>query len=209
MQIFRRGSQLGLVLLLAILLIGLTVALTITTLWPQALLAGIVIACCAAIIVIIGMVRVVGRRWVLWLAVPAFALAGLGAVMLAEDLGVSRTGELTEVVIVDHTVDVQTSHDSNSPEGRKAYTHKYTVEHPDGAPIEKPMIYRGEDGYDDFDTSDTITAFIDPEGSAPTEPAENVNIGADIAVLVVGLVAVIGVYGMCSLLLLLRDTRRA
>ncbi|MDN5635156.1 MAG: hypothetical protein L0G36_05870, partial [Brevibacterium sp.] len=68
MQIFGRGSQLGLVLLLAILLIGLTVALTITALWPQALLAGIVIACCAAIIVIIGMVRVVGRRWVLWLA---------------------------------------------------------------------------------------------------------------------------------------------
>ncbi|SDT17996.1 hypothetical protein SAMN04489751_4018 [Brevibacterium sandarakinum] len=209
MKILARGSQLGLVLLLAILLIGFTVALAITALWPQALLAGIVIACCTAIFVMIGMVRVVGRRWVLWLAVPAVALAGLAAVMLAEDLGVSRTGELTEVVIVDHTVDVHTSHNTSSREEREAYTHEYILEHPDGTPIEKPMIYRGEDGYDDFDTGDTITAFIDPEGNSPTEPAENVNIGADIAILIVGLVAVIGVFGMCSLLLLLRDTRRA
>ncbi|MDN6123886.1 MAG: hypothetical protein L0I80_08475, partial [Brevibacterium sp.] len=206
---FGRGSHLGLVLLLAMLLVGFTVALAITALWPQALLAGIVIACCAAILVMIGMVRVVGRRWVLWLAVPAVALAGLGAVMLAEDLGLSRTGELTEVVIVDHTVDVQTSYITSSRTEREAYTHKYILEHPDGTPIEKPMIYRGEDGYDDFDTGDTITAFIDPEGSSPTEPAESVSIGADIAILIVGLVAVIGVFGMCSLLLLLRDTKRA
>lgn len=209
MKTVGRGSQLGLVILLALLLMGLTVALTITALWPQALLAGIIIACSSAILVMIGTMRVVARLWVLWLAIPATALAGLGAVMLGEDLGVSRTGELTEVVIVDHTVDVRSSHDSNSQEERKAYTHEYTLEHPDGTSIEKPMIYRGEGGYDDFDTGDTITAFVDPEGNVPTEPAESVNIAADIAVLFVGLIAVVGVYGMCSLLLLLRVRRSA
>lgn len=207
MRRFGRGSPLGIVALLAVLMVGLVAAFTITSLWPQALLVGIVLACSAVFLAIVGTPFIVGRTWVLWLAVPALALTGLGAVMLAEDIGASRTGELAEVVVVDHTVDVESAHDSNSQRGREAYTHEYIVEHTDGTPIAQPIIYRGKDGYDDFDTGDTITALVDPSGNAPTEPADSVNLVADAAVLIVGLVAVAGVYGMCTLLVLLRPRK--
>lgn len=207
MSRFGRGSPLGIVALLAALMVGLIAAFTITSLWPQALVVGIVLACSAVVLVIVGTPIIVGRTWVLWLAVPALALTGLGAVMLAEDIGVSRTGELTEVMIVDHTVDVESVHDSNSRRGREAHTHEYTVERTDGTPIAQPIIYRGEDGYDDFDTGDTITALVDPSGNAPTEPADSVNFVADAALLIIGFVAVTGVYGMCTLLVLLRPRK--
>ena len=202
MRIFGRGSQLGLVLLLAVLVAGFTVSFAITTVLPQALLASIVIACLTALVVLVGTRYIVGRR-VLWFAVPALALTGLGAVMLAEDLASVRLGELSEVVIVDHTVDVKTAGESD----RGTYTHEYTLERPDGSPIAGPMIYRGQEGYEDFDTGDTITALIDPEGSAPTKPAESINFETDIGILIVGSVAVIGVYGVCALLALFRNSR--
>lgn len=204
MRMSALGRLLGFVLLLAVLCVGLVVAFVITAIWPQALLAGIVVSCTTVILVMIGTIVVSRPGWILWLALPALALTGLGAVMLAEDLGVSRSGEPTHVVIVAHTVDVDSSTDSSSDRDRKAYTHTYELERTDGSPVEKPIIYRGEDGYDDFDTGDTITVLVDPEGEAPTEPADSVNVGADLAILIVGFIGVLGVYGMCSLLLFLK-----
>lgn len=204
MRLFGRGSQLGILVLSAVLVTGFAVAFAITTVWPQALFVSIIIACLTAIVVMVGSRYVVGR-WVLWFAVPAVALTGLGAVMLAEDLASSRSGELSEVVIVDHTVDVKQTGGGN----RDIYTHEYTLEYPDGSPIAEPIIYRGQDGYEDFGTGDMITALIDPEGRAPTQPADSVDFGADIAILSLGSVAVIVIYGLCSLLALFRNSRQA
>lgn len=200
MRPFGRGSQLGIVVLLAILLFGLAAAFAIAMLWPQALLASIVIACTTVVLVAVITPRIVDRIWVLWFVVPALALIALGTIMLAEDLAVSRDGELTEVVIVDHTLDVETVHDSGG-RSRQAYTHEYAMERTDGTPVEEPLLYRGQDGYD-FEEGETITVLIDPDGHAPATPAQSVDFGADAGMMIVGLFAVIGANGVCSLLLL-------
>src|SRR5699024_4972448 len=75
----------------------------------------------------------------------------------------------------------------------------YSLEGTDGRPLEQPMVYRGEGGYDDIDIGDDITVLVDPQGRAETELADNVDIGADIAILVVGSVATIGAFGILVL----------
>lgn len=189
------------VVVYTVLLTVLAVSFAVTVLWPQLILAGIITACIGLVIAMIGTVQILSRKWILWLVVPALALTGLGTVMLAEDLGLSRTSEVTEAVIVDHTVESQTVHDANNPAGRIVYTHEYRLEHTDGTPIDKPMIYRGQGGYEDIDEGDTITVLLDPQGNAPTEPAESIDIGADIGVTVGGLIILAGTYAMCALLL--------
>ncbi|MDN6379319.1 MAG: hypothetical protein L0K10_10355 [Brevibacterium aurantiacum] len=200
-------GQLSLLIVMAATVILLAVGAAIIVLWPNLLLAGIIIGCCSVLVALVGIGRILDRRWVLWFAVPAFALAGLGSIMLAEDLGISRVGELTEVVVVDHTSEVKTVHDSTDPGGRKVYTHEYTLQHTDGSPIEEPMIYRGKDGFEEFDTGDTISVLIGADGNAPIEPAESIDFAADIAILVVGVLLSAGVYLMCALLLLFGNRR--
>lgn len=200
-------GQLSLLIVMAATVILLAVGAAIIVLWPNLLLAGIIIGCCSVLVALVGIGRILDRRWVLWFAVPAFALAGLGSIMLAEDLGISRVGELTEVVVVDHTSEVKTVHDSTDPGGRKVYTHEYTLQHTDGSPIEEPMIYRGKDGFEEFDTGDTISVLIGADGNAPIEPAESIDFSADIAILVVGVLLSAGVYLMCALLLLFGNRR--
>lgn len=169
----------------------------VSLLWPQLLLAGIITACIGVVIGMISTVRILSRKWVLWLVVPALVMTGLGTVMLAENLGISRTNDVTEVVVVGHTVEEKKVHDRNNPAGRMVYTHEYRLEHTDGTPTEKPMIYRGPEGYEDIDKGDTVTVLLDPEGNAPTEPAESIDIGADIGITVVGLIILAGTYAMC------------
>ncbi|GEB23326.1 hypothetical protein CIK58_00135 [Brevibacterium aurantiacum] len=200
-------GQLSLLIVMAATVILLAVGAAIIVLWPNLLLAGIIIGCCSVLVALVGIGRILDRRWVLWFAVPAFALAGLGSIMLAEDLGISRVGELTEVVVVDHTSEVKTVHDSTDPGGRKVYTHEYTLQHTDGSPIEEPMIYRGKDGFEEFDTGDTISVLIGADGNAPIEPAESIDFADDIAILVVGVLLSAGVYLMCALLLLFGNRR--
>lgn len=197
-------SLLILLILPAVVVVGFAVAFAVTYVWPSLLLAGIVIACCAFIVALVGVYQSMGRRWPLWLVAPAVAIAGIGTIMLAEDLALSEVGELTEVVVVSHDVEQETVHDSNDPGGREVYTHEYTLEKTDGTPVDQPMTYRGKDGFDDIDEGDTITVMIDPAGKAPTEPADEVDVPADIGILVVGTVLTIGAFGVCTLVVALR-----
>lgn len=197
-------SLLTLLIMVAVVFIGFAVAFAVTYLWPSLLLAGIIIACCAFIVALIGVYKAMGRRWPLWLVGPAVAIAGIGTIMLAEDLALAKVGELTEVVVVDHTVKHETVHDSTDP-SRDIYTHEYTLEKTDGTPVDQPMIYRGKDGFDDIDEGDTITVMIDPAGNAPTEPADQVDLPADIGILIVGSVLSIGAFGVCVLVAALRS----
>ncbi|WP_231440756.1 hypothetical protein [Brevibacterium zhoupengii] len=200
-------GQLSLFIVMAGTAVLLALGTVVIVIWPNLLLAGIIIGCCAVLVALVGIRRILDRRWVLWLAVPAFGLTGLGAIMLAEDLGISRVGEVTEVVVVDHTSEVKTVHDSTEPGGRKVYRHEYSLQHIDGSPIDEPLIYRGQDGFEEFDTGDTINVLIDPDGNAPIEPAESIDFAADVALLIVGVLLSAGVYLMCALLLLFGNRR--
>lgn len=135
------------------------------------------------------------------------AIALIGTVMLGEDLALSQAGELTEVVVADHKVEQKTVHSSNPPRSRQVYVHTYSLERTDGTPVAEPLIYRGKDGYDDFDEGDTISVLIDPEGKAATKPAEDVDLPADIGILVTGLVTSGIVFLICLIVVLLRWTR--
>src|SRR5699024_1710581 len=136
--------------------------------------------------------------WAPWLVGPAVALAGTGTIMLAEDIALSQVGDVTVAVVVDHEVEQKVVHNSRS-RNRTVHTHTYSLEGTDGRPLEQPMVYRGEGGYDDIDIGDDITVLVDPQGRAETELADNVDIGADIAILVVGSVATIGAFGILVL----------
>jgi len=198
------GGPLIIGLLAVALLLWFGVAFGVTFLFPQLQLVGIIIACLVAIGVAGGARLVVGSRWVAWTMFPAVALAGIGVMMMSEDLALTQDGELTEVVIADHTVDVTSRYSAHSRAQRKAYTHEYTLNYPNGQRIDRPMVYRGKDGFDGVDTGDTITVLIDPEGKAPTRPAESVNIEAGLGLSIVGVVAAIGALSACALVLLLR-----
>lgn len=199
-----RGSRnpLGLFITFVATVIVLAVAALVTFLWPQALLAGITIACLGLIGAMIAVVMLSGRYWLLWFAGPAVALAALGTVMLAEDLALSKDGELTEALVIDHTLDVDTVHDANG--SRTVYVHEYVLEGEDGQRLAQPMEYRGESGFDGIDEGDTITVLVDPAGRAPTQPADQVDIGADVGILSVGAVLSLGAFGICMLVVGMR-----
>lgn len=178
------------------LLVGLAVAFVLSLAFPQELY----LAIGAALVAVAGITGAaywgIGRRWVIWLVFPTAGLAGLGAVMLGEDLALTESGERIEAVVVDHSVEVR----DVVRKGRtsKAYTHRYTLERTDGQPIEEPMEYRGEGGFDGVEEGSTIEVFVDPDGRAPTKPTDSVDLEADVAILVVGLVAVAGAFGVCA-----------
>lgn len=189
----RSARPLTMVVLVALLVVGLAVAFVLNLVLPQAKFAAIVIG----VLVVTGTIGVaryrVGRRWVGWLGLPAAALLGIGTMMLSDDIALDQSGERIEAVVVGHTVDVQ--------EGAKgtAYTHHYSLESTDGQSLDEPMLFRGKEGFDGVDEGTTIEVFVDPDGDVPTKPADSVDIGADIAVLVVGLLAVTGVFGACAM----------
>src|SRR5699024_10922406 len=79
---------------------------------------------------------------------------------------------------------------------RTVHTHTYSLEGTDGRPLEQPMVYRGEGGYDDIDIGDDITMLVDPHCRAETELADNVDIGTDSGNLVVGRVAMFCAFGI-------------
>lgn len=191
-------SPVPLLLTLAGLTVTFAIGSAVILIWPQALLAGIVIACCGFVLSVVAVLRLTGRRWAPWLVGPAVALAGTGTIMLAEDIALSQVGDVTEAVVVDHEVEQKVVHNSRS-RNRTVHTHTYSLEGADGRPLEQPMVYRGEGGYDDIDIGDDITVLVDPQGRAETELADNVDIGADIAILVVGSVATIGAFGILVL----------
>lgn len=191
-------SPVPLLLTLAGLTVTFAIGSAVILIWPQALLAGIVIACCGFVLSVVAVLRLTGRRWAPWLVAPAVALAGTGTIMLAEDIALSQVGDVTEAVVVDHEVEQKVVHNSRS-RNRTVHTHTYSLEGADGRPLEQPMVYRGEGGYDDIDIGDDITVLVDPQGRAETELADNVDIGTDIAILVVGSVATIGAFGILVL----------
>lgn len=206
---WNRGSRnpLSIVTLGAVFLVGIGVVFAIGYLFPSVLLVTIILGCLVFVVVTLAMRQIMGTRWAYWYTGPVVAIALIGTVMLAEDLALSQSGEPTDVVVVDHSVDVTIEHDSDNPRGRKVYTHEYKLERTDGTPVAEPMIYRGETGFDDFDEGDTISVLIDPEGKAPTKPAEDVDLPADIGILVTGLVASGIVFLICGIVVLLRWTR--
>lgn len=185
-----------------VLLVGIAVAVAVTAAWPQAFFVGILVALVAALWAVIGMRTSVGHWWTYWLIVPTVAIAGIGALMLGEDLALDRTGELTDVTVTSHTVDT-----SRNSDGNLVYVHTYTLEGEDGSLIAEPMIYRGEDGFDGIDEGSRITVLIDPEGKAPTEPAENVDLGTDIGILTVGTVTSTLVMAVGALVIVFRRER--
>ncbi len=194
-----RGSRspVPLLITLAGLIVVFAIAFAITLLWPQALLAGIVIASCGFILSLLAVRSLTGRRWAPWLIGPAVALAGLGTIMLAEDIALSQVGEVTEAVVIDHDIEQKVVHVSRSRD-RTVHTHTYALEDAEGRPLD-PLVYRGEGGYDGVDVGDDITVLVDPQGRAETEPAENIDIGADIAILIIGGLAAIGAFGILML----------
>lgn len=204
-----RGSRnpLSIVIVGAVFLIGTGVVFALGYLIPSAQLLTIVLGVLVFVGVTLAMRMIMGSAWAYWYTGPVVAIALIGTVMLAEDVALSQSGEVTEVVVVDHKVEVKTRHDSNSSRSRKAYTHTYTLERTDGSPVAEPLIYRGKDGFDDFDEGDTITVLIDPEGTAPTQPVDDVDLGTDIGVLVTGLVASGIVFFIGGIVVLLRWTR--
>ena len=206
---WNQGSRnpLSIVITGVVFLIGFGLVFTVGYLFPSVLLVTIILGCVFFLGITLTMRAIMGTRWAYWYTGPFVAIALIGTVMLAEDVALSEAGELTEVVVVDHEVDVTTQHNSNGRHARKVYTHTYSLERTDGSPVAEPMIYRGKDGFDDFDEGDTISVLIDPDGNAPTEPAEDVGIPADIGVLVTGLVTSGIVFLICLIVVLLRWTR--
>ncbi|MGC2938860.1 MULTISPECIES: hypothetical protein [unclassified Brevibacterium] len=204
-----QGSRnpLSIVITGAAFLIAIGVVFAIGYLFPSVLLVTIILGCFVFVGVTVAMHRFMGTRWAYWYTGPFVAIALVGTVMLAEDVALSQAGDLTEVVVVDHDVEVKVEHNPNGRHPRKVYTHTYSLERTDGGPVDEPMIYRGKNGFDDFDEGDTISVLIDPEGKAPTKPAEDIDFGADIGVLVTGLVTSGIVFFICGIVVLVRWTR--
>ena len=134
---------------------------------------------------------VVERRWVFWFALPTLALTGIGVLTLAADVALASDGRRTEVVVAEHEKTVR--HGANGT----TYTHTYTLEHPDGRPLEQQMTYRGKSGFEGAEEGATITVLLDPAGGAPVRPADAVDVRADVAVLTVGLLAASGMCTAC------------
>lgn len=211
-QMDRRWNQgsrnpLSIIITGAVFLVGVGVVFAVGYLFPSLLLLTIILGCVFFVGVTLAMRRFMGHTPAYWYTGPFVAIALIGAVMLAEDAALAQAGELTEVVVADHSVDVKVEHDSDNPRGRKVYTHTYALERTDGSPVSEPLIYRGKDGYDDFDEGDTISVLIDPEGKAPTKPADDVDIPADIGILATGLATSGIVFLICLIVVLLRWTR--
>jgi hypothetical protein len=110
------------------------------------------------------------------------------------------------VVVVEDHLEQKTERDSTGP--HQVYTHEYTLERTDGTPVDEQMIYRGQKGYDDFAEGDTITVLIDPDGEAPIQPAEEIDVDADIGIIVIGVVTSGIVFLICGIVVLVRWTRR-
>ena len=197
----RSPRPLTIVALALVLVVGLAVVFVLNLVLPQAKFVAIVLG----VLVVVGTVGAahysVGRRWVGWLGIPAAGLFGIGTMMLSEDIGLDRAGERVEAVVVDHSVEVH--------EGAKgkSYTHHYSLENADGRPLDEPMLFRGKGGFDGVDEGTTIEVLVDPDGEVPTKPADSVDFGADIAALVVGFLAVIGVFGACAIRVARRPVR--
>ena len=206
---WNQGSRNPLTIIItgAVFFVGTGAVFTIGYLYPDQLLFTIIVGCFVFLGVTLAMRRFMGHTPAYWYTGPFVAIALIGTVMLGEDLALSQAGELTEVVVADHQVEQKTVHSSNPPRSRQVYVHTYSLERTDGTPVAEPLIYRGKDGYDDFDEGDTISVLIDPEGNAPTKPAEDVDLPADIGILVTGLVTSGIVFIICLIVVLLRWTR--
>lgn len=206
---WNQGSRnpLSIVITGALFLVGTGVVFADGYLFPSMLLLTIILGCVLFVGVTLAMRAIMGTRWAYWFTGPFVAIALIGTVMLAEDMALAKAGELTEVVVADHTVEQKTVHDSNGRHARQVYTHTYKLERTDGSPVTEPLIYRGKDGFDDFDEGDTISVLIDPERKAPTKPAEDINLPADIGILVTGLLTSGIVFLICLIVVLLRWTR--
>lgn len=206
---WNRGSRnpLSIVVTGAVFVVGTGAVFAIGYLFPSVLLVTIILGVFVFVGVTVAMRGIMGHTGAYWYTGPVVAIALIGTVMLAEDVALSQAGELTEVVVVDHEVDVKVQRDSHGRHPRKVYTHTYSLERTDGSPVAEPMTFRGKDGFDDFDEGDTISVLIDPEGKAPTQPAADVDFAADIGVLVTGLVTSGIVFLICGIVVLLRWTR--
>ena len=206
---WNQGSRnpLSIIITGAVFLVGVGVVFAVEYLFPSLLPLTIILGCVFFVGVTLAMRRFMGHTPAYWYTGPFVAIALIGTVMLGEDLALSQAGELTEVVVADHKVEQKTVRSSNPPRARQVYVHTYSLERADGTPVAEPLIYRGKDGYDDFDEGDTISVLIDPEGKAPTKPAEDVDLPADIGILVTGLVTSGIVFLICLIVVLLRWTR--
>lgn len=199
----------SLLVLLSTVLIGLAIACAITYLLPGFLIFGIAIACLTLAFAMYRIVTITGRRWAMWAVAAAIALAGVGGLILTENLGTMRDGEATEVQVIDHTVETEVEGpDRNHKTEHKVYTHKYTLERPDGSVIDEPLVFYGEAGYDGLEEGRTATVLIDRDDDAPMRPAEALHIGIGSGLTIAGLIAVVGVFGMCALLVAKEASRQ-
>jgi uncharacterized membrane protein len=197
------------VIIPAICFTGFAVAFGFAYLLPQFQLGGFIIAFAAAVVAPVGIRELFGNWKVAWVAFAAVAIAGIGTMMLAEDLSLARVGETKTVFIADHSVDVKVEHDSNSVNGRKVYTHTYSLKEVGGQALNQPLIYRGKGGYEDIHKGDTVEVLIDPEGKAPAQPVENVNIAAGRGILISGVIVTAIVFGIFAAVLPRVQARRA
>lgn len=203
-----RGSRnpLTIIIVGAVFVVCLGGLFALAYFFPSAQLITFVIGVFVLIGIVGGMRAIMGNFWAYIYTSPFVAFALLGVVMLGEDMALTKVGEPTEVVVVEDHLEQKTERDSTGP--HQVYTHEYTLERTDGTPVDEQMIYRGQKGYDDFAEGDTITVLIDPDGEAPIQPAEEIDVDADIGIIVIGVVSSGIVFLICGIVVLVRWTRR-
>lgn len=186
------------------LALGLVATFYIIIFWPQLLALGIIIGVFVLIGALIAVGMMVRQKWVPWVMIPCLAVLGIGTFMFAEDSALTARGEQQEVRVVDHSL--ETSKKYTSGRASKVYTHEYELEDTSGQTIDERLIYRGKNGYD-FEPGDRITVLIDPEGSAPMQPADSVNPRTGYEILLFGTIITLGSLVASAIVLGVRRSR--
>ncbi len=204
----RRGSRnpLTIIIVGAVFVVCLAGLFALAYFFPSAQLITFVIGVFVLIGIVGGMRAIMGNFWAYIYTTPFVAFALLGVIMLGEDMALTKVGEPTEVVVLEDHLEQKTERDSTG--SHQVYTHEYTLERTDGSPVDEQMIYRGRNGYDGFSEGDTITVLIDPDGEAPIQPADEIDVDADIGITAVGVVTSGIVFLICGIVVLVRWTRR-
>jgi hypothetical protein len=202
------GRQRSLLYLLLTLAVGFALSCGLTYLLPGFMIFGAALACCFLLYAIYKVYSITHRGWATWATVAAIVLFGVGALLLSENLGTVRGAEPTDVVVVKEKFETK-EEGRDRTHGRKhnSYKNVYELEKTDGTPIEEPLVFFGEAGYEGVHEGHTATVLIDSDGT-PLRPVGSLHIDLGKDLTLFGLIAVLGTFGMCSLLLV-RDMNSA
>lgn len=185
----RRSSILAAVLLPVLVVVGYGVVTGLGLVWPErstlSMVASIVVSLLAWLA--LGLWFKERTRWLtvicILLCAGVFVFPMIGAASLGTDLALTRDGESVEARVVDILVD-QTNH----REGEEAWRTTYEFEAVDDGRELGSIDYRGgKDAYG-YDVGDEVDLLVDPDGEVPPKLEEKVDVGTDIAMLVLGAV---------------------